>query len=106
MQKLRRFVAIALAAALAPVSFAQTPAAAPAVAPPTCVKPEFPGRVAVDAKLRRWSKEFKDYIDCLKAYVGERNAVIDANSKAAKAAVDEFNASVTEYNETVTSMKQ
>ncbi len=112
-------LAVAMAAlVLSAVAAAQTPPAAPAapakaglptvtvppVASHACSKPEFPGRVSPEARLRKWSTDFLEYIDCLKRYVAERNATIEANNKGAKAAVDEFNASVTEYNETVKSL--
>ncbi len=96
---------LALAAMLASTAFAQSPPPAPTVPPHGCVKPDFPGKSAVDAKIRRWSADYKDYTECLKAYVGERNAVIDVNAKAANAAVAEFNSSVKEYNDIVKSMQ-
>ncbi|CAG0992951.1 hypothetical protein BURK1_02370 [Burkholderiales bacterium] len=91
-------LAAAFAFALPPNSHAQTPQTVP---PHKCEKPEFPGRVSPQAKLQRWTSDFRAYLECVKAYVNERNAAIDAQSKAAKIAVDEFNAGVTEYNETV-----
>lgn len=99
-------VALLVTAPLAP-ALAQTPAT-PAAPPPvpshTCEKPEFPGRVAPEPKLRRWQTQFRAYVDCMKSYLAERNAVIEAQSTKAKAAVDEINAAVTEYNETVKSL--
>ena len=104
-----RFPLHALAAAI-PV-LAQTPAApaAPAisvapVARPSCDKPEFPGRLAPDTRIRKWSADFRVYLDCVKAYVAERNAHIEAHNKAAKAAADDYNAGVKEYNEAVKSL--
>ncbi|MEO8484774.1 MAG: hypothetical protein ABI585_00410 [Betaproteobacteria bacterium] len=94
-------------------ALAQTPATAPAAAPPApvvaiaapaCEKPEFPGKVAPDPRIRKWSADFRAYLECLKAYVGERNATIEANSKAAKKAVEEFNSDVAEFNEQVKSL--
>lgn len=98
--------ALLVTAPLAP-ALAQAPAT-PAEPPPVpshaCVKPEFPGRVAPQPKLRRWQADFRAYVDCMKAYLAERNASIDAQAAKAKAAVDEINASVAEYNETVKSL--
>jgi hypothetical protein len=97
-------VALSSAVLLTP-AHAQSPAApAPAptvVAPHKCEKPEIPGRLAPETRIRKWSVDFKVYGDCLKAYIAERNAVIEAQGKAAKATVDEFNASVHEFNEAV-----
>jgi hypothetical protein len=78
----------------------------PAIAAPSCTKPEFPGKVAPQARQKRWSDDFKVYIECLKTYIGERNAAIEANSKAAKAAVDEFNTNVAEFNAQVKSLSE
>ena len=71
-----------------------------------CEKPEFPGKIAPDTRIRKWSADFRLYVDCLKAYIAERNAAIEANSKAAKSAVDEFNTNVAEFNETIKSLNQ
>ena len=40
-------------------------------------------------------------MDCLKTYLNERNAAIDAQAAKAKATVDEINAGVAEYNEAI-----
>jgi hypothetical protein len=93
-------------AALAAHAVAQAPAPAPAPAPVvnvashTCTKPgEFPGRVAQQPRILKWSNDVRIYTDCLKAYVAERNATIDANAKQAKAAIDEYNAAVKDFND-------
>jgi hypothetical protein len=108
MTRFRPIVAAAAAALALSPAYAQAPAApAPvSVAPYACVKPEFPGKVAPDARIKRWINEFKTYADCLKAYIAERNATIDAHAKAAKSAVDEFNASVTEFNNTMKTLQE
>lgn len=90
-----------LAPALAQVP--ATPAAPPPVPSHSCVKPEFPGRIASESMIRRWQTDFRAYVDCMKAYIAERKAAIDAQAAKAKAAVDEINANVAEYNETVKS---
>ena len=91
--------ALLVTAPLAP-ALAQVPAtsAVPPVPSHTCVKPEFPGRVAPQPKLRRWQADFRAYVDCMKAYLAERNASIDALAAKAKAAVDEINANVAEFS--------
>jgi len=92
-------VLAAHASAQAPAP-AATPAPVVNVAPPACEKPGiFPGRVAEQARVIKWANGMRAYSECLKAYVGERNAVIDANAKQAKSAVDEYNAAVKEFNE-------
>jgi hypothetical protein len=108
-------VSLYAAAALVAAGTALAQAPAPAAAPPAptvtiaghkCEKPEFPGKVAPDTRIRKWSADFRLYVDCLKAYIAERNATIEANSKAAKTAVEEFNTNVAEFNETIKSLNQ
>ncbi|MFI4925791.1 MAG: hypothetical protein ACHQJ7_11705 [Vicinamibacteria bacterium] len=78
----------------------------PAIAGHTCAKPEFPGKVATQSRQKKWSDDFKGYIECLKTYIGERNAAIEANSKAARTAVEEFNADVAEFNAHIKSLSE
>ena len=107
MSKVARLAALACTLALATPALAQAPAATPpVVAPHSCEKPDFPGKVAVEAKIKRWINDFKAYTECLKAYIGERNAAIDAQAKAAKSAVEEFNSSVTEFNATMKTLQE
>lgn len=103
---------LALGLVLAGGALAQQPAAQqptaplPTIAAHTCEKPEFPGKVAPQSRQKKWSDDFKQYVECLKAYIGERNAAIEANSKAAKSAVDEFNTNVAEFNAQVKSLSE
>jgi len=104
---------LVLGLVLAGAALAQAPAPAPAptaplpsVAAHACTKPEFPGKVAPQSRQKKWSEEFKAYVECLKTYIGERNAAIEANSKAAKSAVDEFNTNVAEFNAQVKSLSE
>jgi Spy/CpxP family protein refolding chaperone len=101
---------IALAASLllaASAAFAQAPAPAPArpapeVPKPKCEpKPEFPGRLAMtsDSRRRLFQREYKDYSDCMKAYVQDRQAASEANLAAGNAAVVEFNDVAKKLNE-------
>ena len=82
-------VALSLGAA------AQTPApataAAPLVAPNTCVKPEYSGRLASDPKMTNFNRQFKAYGDCVKAYVDQNKAIAEAATEAANRLVDEYN---------------
>jgi hypothetical protein len=104
---------LVLGLAVAGVALAQQPAPAPAptaalptIAAHTCEKPEFPGKVAPQSRQKKWSEDFKAYVECLKGYIGERNAAIEANSKAAKSAVDEFNTNVADFNAQVKSLSE
>ena len=105
----KTLLALACAAAL-PV-LAQAPAAVPAVEVPShkCgAMPNMPGeRMMEDQSIRRrFEREVKTYGDCLKAYVAERQAVSNnllaqakANTEAANAVVNEYNASIKKLNE-------
>jgi hypothetical protein len=72
---------------------AQTPAPAtpPLVAPSTCVKPEFSGRLATDANMTTFNRQFNAYGECVKKYVEQNKAIAEAATAAANRAVDEYN---------------
>ena len=98
------FAAFAMSAA------AQTsaPAASGAAPPPKpqCAKPaEYPGNLASDNQKRAWQKEYVAYIDCLKKFVEDQQALAEPHVKAANAAINEYNAGVKAYNETVQKAK-
>jgi hypothetical protein len=103
-----RFTAFAVGASIACATFAQQNAA-PAASPiPThsCVKPgEFPGRLASETQQKTWQKDFVAYIDCLKKFVTEQQALADPHVKAANAAVDEYNRGVKDYNDQIKKAK-
>jgi len=83
---------------------AQTPAPAPAAAVPknTCAKPDhYPGRLASDNNKKAWQKEVKDWGECMKKYVADLQAGIDASIKTANASIEEYNAGVKEFQEEV-----
>lgn len=100
------FVAAALGG-LAAVALAQQPAVPPpaAAAPPAptpkhaCVKPgEYPGNLASDNQRRTWQKSYVEYVDCLKKFVTEQQALAEPHVKASNEAINEYNAGVKEYN--------
>jgi hypothetical protein len=73
---------------------AQTPAptaAASAVAPNTCVKPEYPGRPASEARVTAFNRDFKAYGECVKKYVDQNKAIAEAATTSANRAIDEYN---------------
>jgi Spy/CpxP family protein refolding chaperone len=86
----------------ATVAVAQSPAPAtplPDVPKVKCEpKPEFPGRNASPNQRRNFDKELKDFGECTKAYVDERQAAARANQTAAQAAIDEYNAIISQIN--------
>ena len=78
--------------ALGAAAQSQPPAsAAPAIAPHTCVKPEYPGRLASETRMKSFNREFKTYGDCIKKYVDENKTIADAATAAGNRAVDEYN---------------
>ncbi|MGA8032811.1 MAG: hypothetical protein WCB48_10485, partial [Casimicrobiaceae bacterium] len=82
----------------------------PATAPipkPSCVHPdEFPGKLASEMRLKSWQKDFVAYIDCLKKFYDEQQALAKPHVDAANAAVVEYNNGVKEYNETMQKAKE
>jgi hypothetical protein len=67
------------------------PAAAPIVAPNTCVKPEYPGRTANESQVAGFNRDFKSYGDCVKKYVEQNKAIAEAAAAAANKVVEEYN---------------
>ena len=84
------------------------PAAAAAPVPKhSCVHPEeFPGKLASEMRLKSWQKDFVAYIDCLKKFYDEQQALAKPHVDAANAAVVEYNNGVKEYNETMQKAKE
>jgi hypothetical protein len=99
------FAQSALAQTAAPA--APSTASTAAVPKPECgAKPgEYPGNLASDNVKRAWQKDFVAYIDCLKKFVEEQQALAEPHVKASNAAISEYNASVKAYNEQVQKAK-
>ena len=105
---IRMFAGFALACAAAGALSQQpaAPAAAPAatapaasVPRPACTKPgEFPGSLASDNQKRIWQKGYVDYVDCLKKFIGEQQALAEPHVKASNDAINEYNEGVKAYN--------
>lgn len=110
-------ICVALAAAVGascsafaqqPATPAPTPAAAAADATPkhSCTHPEeFPGKLASEMRLKNWQKDFVAYIDCLKKFYDDQQALAKPHVDAANAAVVEYNNGVKEYNATMQKAK-
>ena len=86
---------------------ADAPAASSAPLPKhSCTKPgEFPGNLASDKQKQAWQKDFVTYVDCLKKFISEQQALADPHVKASNAAINEYNAGVKEYNAEVQKAK-
>ena len=105
-----------LALSLSTALFAQQPAA-PAAAPfpkHACVKPgEHPGRLASETQQRNWTKGVNAYLECLKKFVAEEQAIAKPlieqtkpHIDAANAAIDEYNASSKDFREQLSKLDQ
>ena len=113
-----RSIAVAaalLAACVATAPMAQQPAAPATPAPATaatapakpaaptpkhnCVKPsEYPGNLASDNQRRTWQKSYVDYVECLKTFVKEQQALAEPHVRASNEAIEEHNNAIKEYN--------
>src|ERR1700694_3227518 len=91
----RLFLVTSLAALLAVIAggaHAQAaPAAAPTIPPPKCVKPEYPGKLASNAKFTAFNKDYTAYGACIQKYIDETKLVLNAATSAINGAVEEFN---------------
>jgi hypothetical protein len=107
---IKPFAALIFAAfAASAVAQQAAPAAAPSAAPVPkhdCVKPgEFPGNLATDRAKTAWQKDYVTYVDCLKKFIDEQQALADPHVKASNAAITEYNAGVKEYNDQIKKAK-
>jgi hypothetical protein len=107
---IRPFAAVFFAAFTASAVAQQpAPAAAPSAAPVPkhdCVKPgEFPGNLASDRAKTAWQKDYVAYVDCLKKFIDEQQALAEPHVKASNAAISEYNAGVKEYNDQIKKAK-
>ena len=98
----------AMAAAAAAAAHAQsaTPVPSAPVAMPrhSCVKPEFPEIMGVGLRMRElrmsnWQREATAYLDCLKKFATEQRDSAEQLIKLSNATVDEYNASVKEFQQ-------
>jgi hypothetical protein len=87
------------ASALAQQGAAPAPAAVPKH---KCGKPsEYPGNLASDTQKKNWQKDYVAYVDCVKKFIEEQQALAEPHVKASNEAINEYNAAVKAYNETV-----
>lgn len=92
----------ALAQTAPPAAASAAPSATSVASPgaSTCVKPgPYPGRKVSDARKEAWSKEIKGWGDCIRNYVAELRAEIDAKIKVANATIESYNAGVKELQD-------
>lgn len=108
----------ALASALASAAFAQATAtgtAVPQLTPgPACENPGNPpavntselGRNVTEAKKTAWSKSMKTYMDCLKAFITEQQALAAPHVRAANTTIEEYNKAIKTFNDSIDAQKQ
>jgi hypothetical protein len=106
-----RFVRMSVAIALGGLATAalaqQAPAAAAAPPRHSCAKPgEYPGNLASDNQRRTWQKDYIGYIDCLKKFIADQQAIAEPHVKASNDAIDEYNAGVKAYNAEIEKAKK
>ena len=91
----------------APASPATAPAKSAAPTPKhNCVKPsEFPGNLASDNQRRTWQKSYVDYVECLKTFVKEQQALAEPHVRASNEAIEEHNNAIKDYNAQVEKAK-
>ena len=101
---IRMFVGIALSC-VAAGALSQQPAAPAAASPAApvprhaCTKPgDWPGGLASDNQRRNWQKSYVEYVDCLKKFINEQQALAEPHVKASNDAINEYNDGVKEYN--------
>jgi len=106
------FAAVAVSASAqtaAPTAPAASEAPATPAAPtpkPECGKPgDYPGNLASDNVKRTWQKDFVAYVDCLKKFIGEQQALAEPHVKASNAAIAEYNDGVKAYNDQIQKAK-
>ena len=109
----RRFSSAAIIAmvmaAPASVALAQTTApVAPTVTPtPNCEKPGDPpsmvtselGKAMAEQKRNTWTSKAKAYIECLKHFIDQEQAIASPHVRAANAAIEEYNKSIKSFND-------
>src|SRR5471030_2953253 len=99
MTLVRLLVALAFAVTAASAT-AQATAADAALPKSTCVKPSpYPGKKAQDDKKSSWQKDVTTWGDCVKKYVAELRAHVDATVKVANAAIEEYNSGIKELQD-------
>ena len=101
-----RALAVITLTMVASVALAQT-TPAPAAVPASVAaldskadcgpKPEHPGKLGSDSQRRAWQKAANAYIECYKGFVTAKQQVAQQYMKAANEAIDQYNATVKEF---------
>ena len=105
-----RILAIAAIAPLAGAAFAQqtVPATPTITMVPVhnCSRPgPHPGGDARDVLLKAWAKSVTTYLDCVKKFVNDQQAIAKPLMDEAKPHIEAANKAIQEYNTAVTELK-
>jgi hypothetical protein len=63
----------------------------PTIPPANCKQPEYPGSNAQNSMIVAFNKDYKAYGECIRKYVEENRAWIDAVVETNNKAVEEYN---------------
>jgi len=82
-------------------ALAQTGAPNPAApTTPTCIKPgHYPGKQASETRKEKWVAEMRTWGSCVKDYVADLRAQIDAKIKLANSTIEDYNTDLKELQD-------
>src|SRR5206468_12441700 len=87
-----RFLAIAaLCAGSAAAQPASAPASMPSIPAATCTQPEYPGRLASEARKTAFTREYRAYGHSVKQYAADLRKLTDEAQAAGNRVVEEYN---------------
>ena len=92
-----------------PTPSTQTPSAhvpLPTIPPPNCKQPEYPGSHALNSTILAFNKDYKAYGECIRKYVEENKAWIDAVVETNNRAVEEYNKYTTDLKKLIDEANQ
>jgi hypothetical protein len=93
---MKKLLAVVLGCALSCTAMAQAPVAA--LPKHKCEKPEYPGRLAPDRRIKLFNTELNAYKDCLQKFAADQKAISQLHVDAANAAITEYNDYIMELN--------
>jgi hypothetical protein len=88
---MKNFTLKTLAASILYASFSLTAQADATLPKHSCAKPEHPGRVASDNRLKQFQKEIDTYRTCITQFIDDQKKQIKNHEDAGANAIDEFN---------------
>lgn len=116
-RNLSMFAVIFALAGISSAAFAQATAtgtAVPQLTPgPACENPGSPpgvntselGRNITETKKAAWTKSMKTYMDCLKVFITEQQALAAPHLRAANTTIEEYNKAIKVFNDSIDAPK-